>query len=218
VSQAAQMRLDRLKMLVGLREQWRGQVAEVRRMREWVIQTEHILAGQWASAGEVLTNETVGRRLDAWSQHLTQQAHDTSLSSTQHDCLSHFLKVTSDLRPHLIQCYDVKGFPRTNNDMERYIRTLKTRYRRVSGRKTWNAYLLRYGRCIAFYDWIEQEQLDSATVTLFLSRVGHERWRQARAHWRLEQGDQLKMFRFRHKRSRFLQALETRWARAATCT
>jgi len=39
------MRLDRLKMLVGLREQWRGQVAEVRCMREWVIQTEHMLAG-----------------------------------------------------------------------------------------------------------------------------------------------------------------------------
>lgn len=212
------MRLDRLKMLVGLREQWREQVAQVRRMREWVIQTEHILAGQWATPEEAITNETVGRRLDAWCQQLTQQAHTGSVSSTEHGCLSHFLKVTSDLRPHLIQCYDVKGFPRTNNDMERYIRALKTRYRRVSGRKNWNAYLLRYGRCIAFYDCIEQEQRESPPVALLLSRVGHERWRQARAQWRQEQGDQLKMFRFRHKRSRFLQELETRWATAATCT
>ncbi len=66
MSQAAQMRLDRLKMLVGLREQWREQVAEVRCMRQWVIQTEHVLAGQCASAGEAITNETVGQRLDAW--------------------------------------------------------------------------------------------------------------------------------------------------------
>src|SRR5215831_18135537 len=104
------MRLERLKMLAGLREQWRGQVAEVRRMRQWVIQTEHILAGQWARAEEAITNATVGQRLEAWCQQLTQQAHLTSLSSTQQDCLSHFLKVTTDLRPHLIQCYDVQGF------------------------------------------------------------------------------------------------------------
>ena len=212
------MRPDRLKMLVGLRDQWRGQVAEVRYMREWVIQTEHILAGQWASAGEAITNETVGRRLDAWCQQLTQQDHVTALSPTQCDCLSYFLKVTTDLRPHLIQCYDVQGFPRTNNDMQRYIRAVKTRYRRVSGRKNWNAYLLRYGRCIAFYEWIEQEQIDSAALPSMLSQVGHERWRQARTQWRQEQGNQLKIFRFRHKRSRFLQELETRWARAASCT
>ena len=218
MSQATQMRLDRLKMLVGLREPWRAQVAEVRQMREWVIQTEHILAGQCDSAGEAITNETVGQRLDYWCQQLMQQAHDTTLTPTQQDCLSHFLKVTTDLRPHLVQCYDVQGFPRTNNDMERYIRALKTRYRRVSGRKNWNAYLLRYGRCIAFYDWIEQEHMDSTTVTSMLSHVGHERWRQARAQWRQEQGDQLKMFRFRRKRSHFLEELETRWARAASCT
>lgn len=218
MSQTAQMRLDRLKMLVGLREPWREQVAEVRQMREWVIQTEHILAGQWASAGEAITNELVGQRLDAWRQQLMQQAHGTSMSPTQHDCLCYFLKVTTDLRPHLVQCYDVPGFPRTNNDMERSIRALKTRYRRVSGRKNWNDYLLRYGRCIAFYDWIEQEQMDSATVTCMLSQVGHERWRQARAQWREEQSDQLKMFRFRHKRERFLRELETRWASVALCT
>ena len=102
--------------------------------------------------------------------------------------------------------------------MQRYIRAVKTRYRRVSGRKNWNAYLLRYGRCIAFYEWIEQEQIDSAALPSVLSQVGHERWRQARAQWRQEQGDQLNMFRFRHKRSCYLQKLETRWARAASCT
>jgi hypothetical protein len=212
------MRLDRLKMLVGLRAQWRDQVAQVRVMREWVLQTEHILAGQWAATDQELTNEAVGARLDAWCQQLAQLATAQALSPTQHDCLTHFLKVTTDLKSHLVRCYDVKGFPRTNNDMERYIRALKTRYRRVSGRKNWNAYLLRYGRCIAFYDWIEQEQMDSATVALMLGRVGHQRWRQTRAQWRQEQSDQLKMFRFRHKRERFLQELETRWATAATCT
>jgi hypothetical protein len=53
------------------------------------------------------------------------------------------------LRPGLVQCYDIDGFPRTNNEMERTIRAIKMHYRRISGRKNWNNYLLRYGRCVA---------------------------------------------------------------------
>jgi len=180
-------------MLVGLREAWREQVAEVRRMRAWIIQTEHILAGQWAAPDETLSNETVGQRFDAWCRQLAQLATSEPLRNNEQDCLANFLKVTTDLRPHLIQCYDVKDFLRTNNAMERYIRALKTRYRRVSGRKNWNAYLLRYGSCIAYYDWIEQEQMDAASFALMLGRVGHQRWRQTRAQWRQEQSEQLKM-------------------------
>jgi hypothetical protein len=138
-----QVKLERLKMLVGLRQTWREQVTEVRRMRQWVIQTEHILAGQWAAPEEPLTNASVALRFDTWCQQLAQLASSEPLSANEQDCLTHFLKVTADLRPHLIQCYDVKDFPRTNNDMERYIRSLQTRYRRISGRKNWNAYTAR---------------------------------------------------------------------------
>ncbi len=52
-------------------------------------------------------------------------------------------------RPYLIRCYDRKEFPRTNNELERNIRGLKTQYRRISGRKNWNNYLLCYGRFLA---------------------------------------------------------------------
>lgn len=212
------MKLDRLKMLVGLREPWRGQVEQVRRMSAWVIQTEHILAGQWAAPDEALTNASVGQRLDAWCQQLAQLATTELLSDTEQDGLAHFLKVTADLRPHLIQCYDVKDFPRTNNDMERYIRSLKTRYRRVSGRKNWNAYLLRYGSCIAYYDCIEHEHMSFTEVECLLQHVGHQRWRQTRTQWREAQNEQLKRYRFRHKRERYLLELEARWATATACT
>ena len=204
------MNLDRLKMLVGLRVAWREQVAEVRRMRAWIIQTEHILAGQWAAPGATRTNETVGQRFEAWCRQLAQLATSEPLSTNEQDCLANFLKVTADLRPQLIQCYDVKDFPRTNNDLERYIRASKTRYRRVSGRKNWNAYLLRYGSCIAYYDWIEPEQMDAASFELMLGRVGHQRWRQTRAQWRQEQSAQLKMYRFRRcLRERLIVASDT---------
>jgi len=40
--------------------------------------------------------------------------------------------------PRLFHCDDVAGMPRTNSDLEGFIRSVKTRYRRISGRKNWN--------------------------------------------------------------------------------
>jgi hypothetical protein len=42
--------------------------------------------------------------------------------------------------------------------MERSRRGLKMQYHRVSGRKDWNAYLLRYGHSVAYAFWWEQDQ------------------------------------------------------------
>jgi hypothetical protein len=67
-------------------------------------------------------------------------------------CLAHFVGVLTRMQPHLFVWTAVAGLPRTNNDLERFIRAMKTRYRRMSGRKHWQAYLLRYGQRIAFYE------------------------------------------------------------------
>lgn len=212
------MKLARLKTLVGLREQWQQQMNQLRRMYDWLLKTEHILSGEWVTSEETLTNEHVAQRFDSWMSDLTQLAASHSLSDQEQDCLLHFLKITAGLRPHLIQCYDLVGFPRTNNDMEGYIRSLKTRYRRVSGRKNWNSYLLRYGRCIAYYDWLERAGISSAEIAHMLHEVGHDQWRTMRTQYRYEQREQLKIYRFRHKRERYLNDLEARWAATGTGT
>jgi hypothetical protein len=36
-------------------------------------------------------------------------------------------------------------------------------FRRMSGRKNWNSYLLHYGRCVADYDWWEQQAKGSSS-------------------------------------------------------
>jgi len=100
-------------------------------------------SSRWAQAGDVVSNASVGERLDAWRQELAKQATDGTLSELEQACLTEFLQVLTNLRPHLVQCYDRQDFPRTNNELERSIRGLKTQYRRVSGRKNWNSYLLR---------------------------------------------------------------------------
>jgi hypothetical protein len=100
-------------------------------------------------------------------------------------------------------------------DMERSIRSLKTQYRRVSGRKNWNAYLLRYGRCVAYTAWWEQDAAHRQHLEQQVGRLNPTRWRVLRQQINHAQSEQLIRFRFRHKRQSLLASLETRWATAS---
>ncbi len=182
-------------------------------MHSWVLSVEHILDCSWAHAAEVVSNETVGSRLDGWREHMAEHLAGGTLCELERECLTECLQVLTNLRPYLVQCYDRKNFPRTNNEMERSIRGLKTQYRR--GRKNWNAYLLRYGRCVAYAAWWEQDGAHREQLELRTGRLDRARWRQLRRESTLAQSEQLTRFRFRHKRQAYLHSLEERWAAVA---
>ncbi|HET8851361.1 MAG TPA: hypothetical protein VFN02_02460 [Ktedonobacteraceae bacterium] len=208
-------KLARLQAIVAERAIWTEQLAQVKRLHGWLLEVEHLLDESQASEGEVLSNATVGSRLDSWRERMAAQLTDGSLAELERECLSEFLQVLTNLRPHLVQCYDRQDFPRTNNDMERSIRGLKTQYRRVSGRKNWNAYLLRYGRCVAYAVWWEQDTAHRKLLEQRAARLDHVRWRELRRETAIAQSEQLTRFRFRHKRQALLASLEARWATAA---
>ena len=207
-------KLARLQAIVAERGAWASQLAQVKRMYGWVLSVEHILDGSWAHEGEVVSNATVGSRLDAWREQMARQLTDGTLSQRERECLTEFLQVLSNLRPYLVQCYDREDFPRTNNDMERSIRGLKTQYRRISGRKNWNAYLLRYGRCVAYAAWWEQDAAHRQQLEQRVAQLDRARWRELRRETTSAQSEQLTRFRFRHKRQAFLDSLEECWAAA----
>ncbi len=209
-------KLARLKAIVGERTAWADQLAQINRLHCWLLEVEHILDESRASAGEVVSNATVGSRLDSWREQMTKHLSDGTLSEQEQECLTEFLQVLTNLRPHLVQCYDREDFPRTNNEMERSIRRLKTRYRRISGRKNWNAYLLRYGRCVAYYEWWEQDAARRQQLIERASKLDRARWRALRHETTVAQHEQLTRFRFRHKRQAFLASLEARWSAAPT--
>ncbi len=215
MSPVCKQKLLRLQALVAERKNWTDELEQVKRMRQWVLDAEHILDGRWAAEGEAVSNEQVGQRFDQWRMTLADHLTDGTLSPIEQECLEQFLQLFSNVRPYLIQCYDRQEFPRTNNDTERAIRGLKTRYRRISGRKNWNSYILRYGRCVAFYDWWQQEPDRPQRLEQHLKQVTPERWRRLRKETTGAQSEQLKRFRFRRKRATFLTSLETRWEAAA---
>jgi hypothetical protein len=135
--------------MVELSPHWESRVEQVNRMHEWGLSAEHILDGSWATAEAPLSNEAVASRFETWYKSLQELSTQGTLSPEEQHGLDHFLQVLGNLRPGLIRCYDVAKFPRTTNDLEGSLRAIKTRSRRISGRKNWKAYLVRSGSRVA---------------------------------------------------------------------
>ena len=205
----------RLQTIVAERAAWTSQITQIQRMHGWVVEVEHLLDERSAEPGEVVSNATVGRRLDGWREQMARHLTDGTLSQLERECLTTFLQVLSNLRPYLVQCYDREDFPRTNNEMERSIRSLKTQYRRISGRKNWNAYLLRYGRSVAYAAWWEQDATHRHQLEQRVARLDRTRWRELRRETTAAHSEQLTHFRFRNNRQAYLHSLEQRWAAAS---
>jgi hypothetical protein len=205
----------RLQTIVAERAAWTSQVTQIQRMHGWVLEVEHLLDESLAQPGEGVSNATVGSRLDRWREQMARHLTDGTLSQLERECLTAFLQVLSNLRPYLVQCYDREDFPRTNNEMERSIRSLKTQYRRISGRKNWNAYLLRYGRSVAYAAWWEQDGAHRQQLEQRVARLDRARWRELRRVTTAAHREQLTHFRFRNIRQAYLHSLEQRWAAAS---
>ena len=198
----------------------------MKRMRQWIIDAENILNGSWVEIPEGMkddretlqklsTNKQVALRFDPFLENLRHEYEIGEMSQTELKCLEEFLRVLTNLRPHLIQCYDLDVFPRTNNEMEGFIRKTKSRYRRVSGRKNWNSYLLRYGRNAPFYDWWDANPERWKNFEQLAQKIDHKKWKEIKKETSIAQSEQLNRFRFLHRRSEFLSTLEEQWASAA---
>jgi hypothetical protein len=118
-------KVARLQAIVAEWAAWADQLAQVKRLHGWLLEVEHLLDESLVPGAEVVSNVTVGNRLDSWRERMTTQLMDGPLSELERECLTEFLQVLSNLRPHLVQCYDQQDFPRTNNEMERSIRGRK---------------------------------------------------------------------------------------------
>lgn len=198
--------------VIARREQWRADLRLVARLHADVLAAEGILSGKTLEAeGQPVTNATVEQRYAQWGAELRARLQDATLSETERRCLEHFLHVTKNMSLRLFQCYDQNALPRTNNDLEGFIRSVKTRYRRISGRKNWNRYLIRYGARVAFYEARSQTG-EIAGMTEGMRRVNGYRWRQGRTEQTARQQEQLKQYRVRHRRDAYLADLEARWA------
>lgn len=198
--------LRRLISLTQHRQPFASRVERYRRQRQWLIDLEHLLdpdrSPPKTSAGVA---QAVELYLLDLTRHLATDPEDQVVAD-------HINRVFRSFWWGLFACYDVAGLPRTNNELERFIRQIKMGQRRVSGRKNVQDFIIRYGAYAALVD--EAEGQDELLARL--QEVDQAEFLKERNRLNLTLLQETKSHRFRFHRADYLADLEARWEAAIT--
>lgn len=148
------------------------------------------------------TSESVRFRMEhllSWLQTNYTQAGDEEL-------VKNVLAYTRGFWKGLFTCYDAPHVPRTNNDHERFFRQTKTKHRRMTGRRSWNDYILRSGEFVVFVD----DALKQANILERLRRVDYLTFVQERKRWNDRLLEGAKRRSFRRNPAKYLANIENR--------
>jgi hypothetical protein len=197
-----------LIVLTQRRQPFASRVERYRRQRQWLIDLEHLLDPDLSPPK---TSAEVAQAVKDYLANLT-----TRLATDPEDqsVADHINRILRSFWWGLFACYDVAGLPRTNNELERFIRHIKMGQRRVSGRKNVQDFVIRYGAYAALVDEAESQ----AELLARLEQVDQAEFLKERNRLSLTLIQQAKMHRFRFHRADYLADLEARWEAAVAQT
>ena len=179
-------------------------IERYRRQRQWLIDLDHLLDPE---RDPPKTSLSVTQAVDGYLMDLTtrpvQDGEDQRVAA-------HINQIFRSFWWGLFTCYDVDGIPRTNNELERFIRQIKMRQRRGSGRKNVHDFVIRYGAYAALID--PAENLDELLTRL--DEVDQEEFLKERKRLNTTLLEETNIYRFRHHRADYLAELEAQWEAA----
>lgn len=202
--------LRRLLKLVNYRQSFANRVTQLRQQLHWLIELAHWLDRSHYDNPDAVTSQQVRQTIDCYLQDLLAQQAKPEHDDFDCQVANHINQTLRSAWWGLFTCYDVADLPQTNNELETFIRRIKTSQRRVSGRRNVHDFILRYGAYVTYVDYQEREvellaRLQEINQTSFL-----EQRRKLDANLLRER----KRFRFRRRREVYLRDLEQRWAQA----
>jgi hypothetical protein len=151
---------------------------------------------------EQKTSDTVREKMTQileWLQSTYDQHTDAPM-------VKNVVSYTKGFWKGLFACYDHKYLPRTNNDHERFFRQTKTRHRRMTGRRSWNEYILRNGEYVVLVD----DALKQPDLPARLCLVSYAAYKQQRQQWRNRLTESVLRRRFRRNPLAYLKELEAK--------
>jgi hypothetical protein len=190
-----------------------SQVVQLRRQRQWLIDLEHLLDPPEKPDQPLLTSQSVAQAVDRYLTKLLAQVV-TAMDEEDQRVAVHIDKIFRERWWGLFRCYDVNGLPRTNNELERYMRRIKSGQRRILGRKNVHDFIIRYGRYAACIDY--QESVDE--LLLRLQQVSQDDFLRERRALDTALLREQKRYQFRHHQDEYLRKLEERWVAAVEKT
>ena len=185
------------------------QVAQLRRQRQWLIDLEQLLDPARVAGQPSPTSQAVAHQVDRYLLALLA-ADGPAVDETDHQVAIHIDQTFRNRWWGLFTCYDVPELPRTNNELERYMRRIKTGQRRIVGHKDVHDFLIRYGRYVAGVDYRESPE----ALLARLSQVTHDDFQRERQAMDRALLREQKRHRFRHHQVDYLCKLESQWAAA----
>lgn len=193
-------------VLTQRRQPFASRVERYRRQRQWLIDLEHLLDPDRCPPK---TRAGVAQAVELYLLDLTRHL---AIDPEDQVVADHINRIFRSFWWGLFACYDVAGLPRTNNELERFIRQIKMGQRRVSGRKNVQDFIIRYGAYAALVDDAEsQDQLLAR-----LAEVDQVEFLKERNRLHLSLLQEAKLHRFRFHRAAYLAELEARWEAAIT--
>lgn len=198
--------LQRLLTVLERRQAFADHVDRSRRQRQWLIDLEDRLNPGLLPDQPPPTSESVARNVDYYLVELLAKVNREADHIDQQVAI-HIEQTFRNLWWGLFVHYDVEGLPRTNNDLERFLRQIKMGQRRISGRKNVHDAIIRYGAYLSFVD--EGEGLSELLTRLKL--ISHDDFLRERESLDTTLWREQKQHRFRNRREIYLHELEEQW-------
>jgi hypothetical protein len=159
-------------------------------------------------ASEILTNDeqhSGAQVRERYLAHVSQMQERSADVGPLAQVMDHFSHITTNFAAGLFHCYDVQGFPRTNNDLEHCFGVARVHERRATGRRGAIPGVVVRGSVRLIAVVATRQHLYSAQD---LRPGDYQRWRELRAQ--LQQSDETRrlQFRFRKDPVAYLAALE----------
>jgi hypothetical protein len=195
--------LQRLLKVVDHRLPFQTLAENLHRQRQWLVDLDHLMELEQLPKP---TCQSVSQAVDLYLHNLIGRAQQSGSVEDQ-AVVSQIDQIFRNLWRGLFFCYEVDGLPRTNNDLEQFIRRVKIGQRRISGHKNVQDFILRYGSFAAFVDYAENEK----ELHNRLALVSQTNFLKQRSTMNMIIVKEQKIHRFRFHRQAFLSELEIRW-------
>jgi len=181
-------------------------VSRLTRQRDWLIDLQRLLKPTRPDRPHP-TGQEIETDVDRYLVELSQRR---DLDETDQTMADHIVTTFRHRWWGLFVCYNVPGLPATNNDLEGFFGQLKTNQRRITGRKSVNSFVLRYGAYATFVDRSESK----ADLLGRLRQVDRAAYQRERQHLQRILAEQQDYHRFCHDLDMAVLDLETEWQAA----
>jgi hypothetical protein len=182
-------------------------VTRLERQQGWLIDLQRLLQPAPDQAASRPRGQDIETQVD---RYLVKLSEGSPLDEADRAVAQHLVTTFRNRWWGLFVCYDVSGLPATNNDLEGFFGRLKTNQRRITGRKSVNSFVLRYGAYATLVDLSESK----ADLLVRLRQVDRVAYQRERRQLQLVLAQRQDYHRFCHHLDIVVQALETEWQAA----